>query len=67
MDSKQIELLAAKKVKDTIISTDRLRPYINENDKTPIWDSIVLLYKADNHENSNKHLKGSVDVQLKES
>lgn len=65
MDSTQTDLLAAGKVRDKITLTDRLRPYITDNDKTPVWDGKVLLYKKSKHKSSNKYLLGSVEVQIK--
>ena len=65
MDSTQIELLSASKVKGKIVSTDKLRPYISENDKTPVWDGTVLLYKKSNHLGANKYIFGRVEVQVK--
>ena len=63
MDSKKIEELATNKVRDKITQTDKLSPYINENDKTPAWDGTVLLYKDVNHPKEN--IVGKVDVQIK--
>ena len=63
MDSKKIEELATNKVRDKISLTDKLSPYINENDKTPAWDGTVLLYKDFNH--PKKNIVGRVDVQIK--
>jgi hypothetical protein len=63
MDSTKIEVLAANIVRDKITLTDKLRPFIKEEDKTPVWDGTVFLYNDCNH--SNNALIGKVDVQVK--
>jgi len=63
MNSKKIEELAAIKVREKILLTDKLSPYIKDNDKTPVWDGTVLLYK--DCEQCNENLVGRVEVQVK--
>lgn len=63
MDSRKIEGMAVDKVKEAIRDTDRLSPYIQENDKEPIWDGFVYVYNDCNQNNDN--LRGRVAVQVK--
>ncbi|UKI53759.1 MAG: hypothetical protein L6V86_01470 [Treponema sp.] len=55
--------MAVDKVKEAIRDTDRLSPYIQENDKEPIWDGFVYVYNDCNQNNDN--LRGRVAVQVK--
>ena len=63
MTDKQAEELAASKVKDYINYTNKLSPYITENDKTPLWDGHIFIYKNTIHSNNN--LIGRVSTQIK--
>lgn len=63
MDSRKIEGMAVDKVKEAIRDTDRLSPYIQENDREPIWDGFVYVYNDSNQNNDN--LRGRVAVQVK--
>ena len=59
----QIERIAANKVQDYIDCTDRLRSYIDVNDKTPMWDGSIFVYKGEADKNVN--LKGTIKSQVK--
>lgn len=63
MDNTSIEILAVNAVKDTIIDTDILFPFIAENDKEPSWDGFIYIYKDNTKKKGN--LKGRVAVQVK--
>lgn len=63
MDSNNIELLGAMAVKKSIIKTKRLAPYIPENDKEPLWDGSVFLYR--DHERNNDNFIYKVPTQVK--
>lgn len=62
-NNKQIEEWATNAVKDCLSMTDTLSPYIKENDKTPIWDGDVLIYK--NNSRNNEGVVGKITVQVK--
>lgn len=57
------EVLATSAVKDSISWTDRLKPYIPEKDKEPIWDGSVYVYPT--AEPSNETCLGRVPTQVK--
>lgn len=63
MNSIQIETFAVNAVKDSILMSDYLTPFINENDKEPSWDGAVYIYKDRNCTKDN--LKGRMPVQVK--
>lgn len=62
-DSTQIENWGIDAVGAIINQTDTLRRYFKENDKTPLWDGNVIIYKSRNK--SKKNILGYVNVQLK--
>ena len=59
----QIEQWGVDAVGVTLSHTDTLRCSLNVNDKIPIWDGDVLIYKSNKQNNDN--LVGKVSVQLK--
>ena len=63
MNSTQIETFAVNAVKDSILMSDYLAPYINDNDKEPSWDGAVYIYKDKKCTKDN--LKGRLPVQVK--
>lgn len=63
MDSKTIETLSVNAVKNSIILSDFLAPYIAEGDKEPSWDGFVYIYNYKGRKKSD--LKGRVAVQVK--
>lgn len=63
MDSKTIETLAVNAVKNSIIISDYLNPFIADNDKEPTWDGNVYIYNDKSKKKSE--LKGRVAVQVK--
>ena len=63
MNSIQIETLAVNAVKDSILMSDYLIPFINDNDKEPSWDGKVYIYKDKNCTKDN--LIGRLPVQVK--
>ena len=58
------EVLATSAVKDSISWTDRLKPYIPEKDKEPIWDGSVYVYSTASTSNDTS-LMGRVPTQIK--
>ncbi|MCL2561587.1 MAG: DUF4365 domain-containing protein [Rikenellaceae bacterium] len=63
MDSAKIEMLAVSAVKDMVVDTDILHPFIAEGDKEPSWDGFIYIYKDETRKKDN--LKGRVAVQVK--
>ena len=63
MNSIQIETFAVNAVKDSILMSDYLTPFINDNDKEPSWDGTVYIYKDKDCTKNN--LKGRLPVQVK--
>lgn len=63
MDNKTIETLAVDAVKDSIILTDCLDPFIADNDKEPSWDGFIYIYKSERKKKDN--LQGRLAVQVK--
>ena len=64
-NNNKIELLATNAVKDCLLMTDTLRPFINENDKTPSWDGEVFMYKSNRP--NKEDILGTIKVQVKGS
>lgn len=58
------EVLATSAVKDSISWTDRLKPYIPEKDKEPIWDGSVYVYSTASTSNDTSFM-GRVPTQIK--
>jgi hypothetical protein len=63
MDTLQIELTGIIKLKDCLIRSDFLQPYMNENDKTPSWDGYIYVYGKQGKK--KKDLLSRVSIQAK--
>jgi len=63
LNAKAIETLSVNAVKDSIIMSDFLEPFIADNDKEPSWDGAVYIYERKNHKKEN--LRGRLSVQVK--
>lgn len=63
MDKSKIEREAVFSVSSYINRCPGLVPYINYNDKTPMWDGSIFIYNDDKIKNDNFY--GIVDVQIK--
>ena len=44
MDNKAIETLSVNAVKNSIVASDFLDHFINDNDKEPFWDGTIYIY-----------------------
>ena len=44
MNSLKIEMGAILAIKNIIQLSDRMKDYINDNDKEPSWDGFIYLY-----------------------
>lgn len=63
LSTKQIEEHAVSAVKERINLSPYLEAYINENDKGPLWDGYICVYK--NTERANANIDGRFPVQIK--
>ena len=63
MDKKAIETLAVSTIRDSVVLSDRLDQYIQENDKEPSVDGFVNLYLPGGKTKGNFY--GRVAVQVK--
>ena len=59
----QIERIATNCVRTYIDRTNKLRSYIDDNDKTPMWDGSIFVYREE--PDKNKNLEGAVKTQIK--
>ena len=62
-DPKDIEERGLNKFKDYLAYSKRMSQYISENDKSPIWDGHIYLYRTDHKTKDN--LVGRIPVQVK--
>lgn len=65
MDKRTIETEATSAVRTLIRRNPYLSPYIDENDKTPVWDGAIYVYSTSNSGLKNKALLGRVPTQIK--
>lgn len=63
MNSNDIEALSVSAVKDSLIRSGFLDPFIAEKDKQPSWDGYVIIY-SDKNKTKDK-IKGRIAVQVK--
>lgn len=63
MNTKDIEELATNAVKKSILTTKLLSANIYENDKNPLWDGEVYIYKSE--QKTNADFCGKVPLQIK--
>lgn len=59
----KIEQNAVNEVRDYIDVTDCLRSYVKDNDRTPLWDGTVFVYKGE--PDKRETLYGTAKVQIK--
>lgn len=63
LNNKAIETLSVSAVKNSIITSKLLEPFISDNDKEPSWDGNVYIYK--DKSKKKKDLEGRMPVQVK--
>lgn len=63
MDNKAIETLSVNAVKNSIVTSDFLDQFINDNDKEPSWDGAIYIY--DNKSKKKSNFVGRMPVQIK--
>ena len=64
MDKKIIEKKGIDAVSDYICNTVLMYPHLSDNDKTPLWDGEIFVYKKKN-KLANKTFDFTVPVQIK--
>ena len=64
MNTNKIERAAVRAVEEYIDNCPLLEPYITSNDKTPIWDGDIFIYK-NNESHSVKNFLSRVPLQIK--
>lgn len=64
MDGTSIERMAKIAVEEYFCTNGYVRPYINENDKMPIWDGNLFIYR-DKEKLVNETLLYPIPIQLK--
>lgn len=64
MDATSIERMAKIAVEEYFCTNGYVRPFINENDKMPIWDGNLFVYR-DKEKLTNDNLLYPIPVQLK--
>lgn len=60
-----IEGIAVQRVKREILKYDCLKDYINTNDKTPMWDGEIYIYKENSKYKASEDFLGKISVQVK--
>ena len=64
MNSTDIEKIATNKIEELVLkNSEFLSPYINFNDKTPLWDGNIYVYNR--NPKTNGTFEGKIDVQIK--
>lgn len=63
ISSTQIEQWGTNAIRDILSQTETLQHFVNENDKTPLWDGDVLIYNSSEWKNEN--IVGKVSIQIK--
>ena len=63
MNTRDIEELATNAVKKSILTSKLLSANIYENDKNPLWDGEVYIYKSE--QKTNADFCGKVPLQIK--
>lgn len=64
MNSTDIEKMATNKIEELILmNSDFFSPYINSNDRTPLWDGNIYIYNKNTKTNGT--FEGKIDVQIK--
>ena len=64
LDNRDIESHAADEVKKFFRFKGFIKPYIDENDKTPLWDGNLFVY-SDKESKANEYFKYKIPVQVK--
>ena len=63
LNNKTIETLSVSAVKNSIITSELLEPFISDNDKESSWDGNVYIYK--DKSKKKESLQGRMPVQVK--
>lgn len=63
MNPKRIEEFAVNAVRNALLRTTHLAPYINQADKEPFWDGSIAIYKKESQ--TKDDYMGRVSTQVK--
>lgn len=63
MNPNRIESISVREIGKVVDRFESMRPFLETNDKVPIWDGEIWLY--DNINQSNEYFKGKIPVQIK--
>lgn len=63
LDGMTLETLSVSAVKDSLVTSGFLAPYINENDKEPSWDGHIYIYGSKSKKKAD--FRGRVPAQVK--
>ena len=64
MATSDTEEIATGIIKNQVLRNKHcLRAFVNENDKTPLWDGVIYVYNDEKKKNEN--YEGKIDVQIK--
>lgn len=63
MNPNRIESISVREIGRVVDRFESMRPFLESNDKIPIWDGEIWLY--DNINQSNEYFKGKIPVQIK--
>ena len=64
MNGTDIEKVATNKIEELVLkNSEFLSPYINSNDRTPLWDGNIYIYNK--NPKTNGTFEGKIDVQIK--
>lgn len=64
LSSKEVEELSVSKFKEFLIQSNKLSAEINTNDKQPIWDGDLLIYKDGFKDTAKEEVK-KISLQIK--
>ena len=60
-----LEKIATAAIESRISRSSFLRAYIDSNDKTPVWDGSIFVYRTEDINKKKEDLKDKVPVQVK--
>src|SRR5699024_12810172 len=63
MNPNKIESISVREIGKVVDRFESMRPFLETNDKVPIWDGEIWL--NDNINQSNEYFKGKIPVQIK--
>ena len=64
-DIMDVEKIAAASIQNLLSRNSYLQPIVIYNDKTPVWDGDIFVYKTKDRNKKNENMIGRVPVQVK--